>query len=87
MPGVARNQERYVPRRHRGRIAVGAERLPLRDRSRGGSASRSGASWRMSCNPARIERGAPDLGEHNDYVFSELATEPARRRHQIWETR
>ena len=21
-------------------------------------------------NPARIERGAPDLGEHNDYVFS-----------------
>ena len=29
-----------------------------------------GPSWRMSRNPARIERGAPDLGEHNDYVFS-----------------
>ena len=29
-----------------------------------------GPSWRMSRHPARIERGAPDLGEHNDYVFS-----------------
>ena len=46
-----------------------------------------GPSWRMSQNPARIERGAPDLGEHNDYVFSELATEPEGRRHQIQETR
>ncbi len=46
-----------------------------------------GPSWRMARNPARIERGAPDLGEHNDYVFSELATEPQGRRHQIWETR
>ena len=34
-----------------------------------------------------VERGAPDLGEHNDYVFSELATEPERRRHQIQEAR
>ena len=32
-----------------------------------------GPSWRMSRNPARIECGAPDLGEHNDYVFTELA--------------
>jgi crotonobetainyl-CoA:carnitine CoA-transferase CaiB-like acyl-CoA transferase len=31
-----------------------------------------GPSWRMSRHPARIERGAPDLGEHNDYVFTEL---------------
>ncbi len=30
-----------------------------------------GPSWRMSRNPALIERGAPDLGEHNDYVFSD----------------
>ena len=44
-----------------------------------------GPSWRMSENPARIERGAPDLGEHNDYVFSEPATEPEGRRHQIQE--
>ncbi|MFY9919819.1 MAG: CoA transferase [Mycobacterium sp.] len=35
-----------------------------------------GPSWRIARNPARIERGAPDLGEHNDYVFSELAMEP-----------
>jgi crotonobetainyl-CoA:carnitine CoA-transferase CaiB-like acyl-CoA transferase len=28
-----------------------------------------GPSWRLSRNPALIERGAPDLGEHNDYVF------------------
>jgi crotonobetainyl-CoA:carnitine CoA-transferase CaiB-like acyl-CoA transferase len=31
-----------------------------------------GPSWRMLRNPALIERGAPDLGEHNDYVFTEL---------------
>ncbi|MEV3902172.1 CoA transferase [Mycobacterium sp. NPDC050551] len=30
-----------------------------------------GPSWRMARNPARIERGAPDLGEHNDYVFGD----------------
>jgi crotonobetainyl-CoA:carnitine CoA-transferase CaiB-like acyl-CoA transferase len=31
-----------------------------------------GSPWRMSRAPARIERGAPDLGEDNDdndYVF------------------
>ncbi len=27
------------------------------------------APWRMSVAPVRIERGAPDLGEHNDYVL------------------
>jgi crotonobetainyl-CoA:carnitine CoA-transferase CaiB-like acyl-CoA transferase len=31
-----------------------------------------GPSWRMLRNPALIERGAPDLGEHNEYVFTEL---------------
>lgn len=31
-----------------------------------------GPSWRLSRDPARIERGAPDLGEHNDYVFGEI---------------
>ncbi|OBA96289.1 CoA-transferase [Mycobacteriaceae bacterium 1482268.1] len=46
-----------------------------------------GPSWRMLRNPALIERGAPDLGEHNDYVFAHLATEPGGRRHQIQETR
>jgi crotonobetainyl-CoA:carnitine CoA-transferase CaiB-like acyl-CoA transferase len=47
-----------------------------------------GPSWQMSRNPALIENGAPDLGEHNDYVFSDLATEPPDDpRHQIRETR
>ncbi|OBA80799.1 CoA-transferase [Mycobacterium sp. 1164966.3] len=31
-----------------------------------------GPSWRMTRNPARIERGAPDLGEDNDYVLGEI---------------
>jgi crotonobetainyl-CoA:carnitine CoA-transferase CaiB-like acyl-CoA transferase len=44
-----------------------------------------GPSWQMSRNPALIENGAPDLGEHNDYVFSDLATEPDDWRHQIRE--
>ena len=39
-----------------------------------------GPSWRMFGNPALIEHGAPDLGEHNDYVFSDLL--PEGRRHQ-----
>lgn len=34
-----------------------------------------GPSWRMHNNPALIARGAPDLGEHNDYVFTEMAME------------
>ncbi|RDH78396.1 CoA transferase [Mycolicibacterium moriokaense] len=36
-----------------------------------------GPSWRMARNPALIERGAPDLGEHNDYVFTEVLSEQA----------
>jgi crotonobetainyl-CoA:carnitine CoA-transferase CaiB-like acyl-CoA transferase len=31
-----------------------------------------GPSWQLSRRPARIERGAPDLGEDNDYVLGEL---------------
>ncbi|SON59645.1 putative CoA-transferase [Mycobacterium simulans] len=31
-----------------------------------------GPSWRMTRNPAGIERGAPDLGEDNDYVLYEM---------------
>ena len=28
--------------------------------------------WRMTPDEASIERGAPLLGEHNDYVYGEL---------------
>lgn len=31
-----------------------------------------GTPWRMSPDEARLERGAPMLGEHNDYVYGEL---------------
>jgi crotonobetainyl-CoA:carnitine CoA-transferase CaiB-like acyl-CoA transferase len=31
-----------------------------------------GAPWRMTDAPAQITRGAPDLGEHNDYVLNEI---------------
>jgi len=31
-----------------------------------------GPPWRMSRASARIERGAPDLGEDNEYVFNEV---------------
>src|SRR6185312_602804 len=31
-----------------------------------------GPPWRMSRASARIERGAPDLGEDNEYVFDEV---------------
>jgi crotonobetainyl-CoA:carnitine CoA-transferase CaiB-like acyl-CoA transferase len=30
------------------------------------------APWRMSVAPAQIERGAPDLGEHDDYVLHDI---------------
>ncbi|MGB6207271.1 CoA transferase, partial [Mycobacterium sp.] len=35
------------------------------------------APWRMSTAPAQIERGAPDLGEHNDYVLHDILRAPA----------
>ncbi|MCV7032058.1 CaiB/BaiF CoA transferase family protein [Mycobacterium sherrisii] len=31
-----------------------------------------GASWRMTRGPARVERGAPDLGEDTGYVLHEI---------------
>ena len=31
-----------------------------------------GPPWRMTPDEAKIERGAPLLGEHNDYVYGEL---------------
>jgi crotonobetainyl-CoA:carnitine CoA-transferase CaiB-like acyl-CoA transferase len=31
-----------------------------------------GPAWRMARGPARIERGAPDLGEDTDYVLHEI---------------
>ncbi len=31
-----------------------------------------GPPWRLARCPARIERGAPELGEDNDYVFGEI---------------
>jgi crotonobetainyl-CoA:carnitine CoA-transferase CaiB-like acyl-CoA transferase len=33
-----------------------------------------GPSWRMRRNPARIEKGAPDLGEDTGYVLREILT-------------
>jgi crotonobetainyl-CoA:carnitine CoA-transferase CaiB-like acyl-CoA transferase len=36
-----------------------------------------GPSWRMTRGPARIERGAPDLGEDTDYVLHGILGAPA----------
>jgi crotonobetainyl-CoA:carnitine CoA-transferase CaiB-like acyl-CoA transferase len=38
-----------------------------------------GPSWRMYRNPASISRGAPELGEHNAYVYRELLGLSAER--------
>jgi crotonobetainyl-CoA:carnitine CoA-transferase CaiB-like acyl-CoA transferase len=38
------------------------------------------APWRMSVAPAEVARGAPDLGEHDDYVFNEIIGSPANSR-------
>ena len=38
-----------------------------------------GPSWRMAPDMAKVERGAPLLGEHNDYVYREiLGLDPAQ---------
>lgn len=39
---------------------------------RNGSRPIIGPSWRMTPDPAAVERGAPLLGEHNDYVYREI---------------
>jgi crotonobetainyl-CoA:carnitine CoA-transferase CaiB-like acyl-CoA transferase len=41
------------------------------DHSRG-SRPMIGPAWRMSPDPARIERGAPKIGEDNEYVYREI---------------
>ena len=38
-----------------------------------------GPSWRMSPDMAKVERGAPMLGEHNDYVYREILGLPQER--------
>lgn len=38
-----------------------------------------GPSWRMSPDEAKVERGAPLIGEHNDYVYRELLGLPRDR--------
>lgn len=39
---------------------------------RSGSRPIIGPSWRMEPDMAKVERGAPLLGEHNDYVYREV---------------
>lgn len=46
---------------------------------RNGSRPIIGPSWRMSPDPAAVERGAPLLGEHNDYVYREILGLPQER--------
>jgi crotonobetainyl-CoA:carnitine CoA-transferase CaiB-like acyl-CoA transferase len=38
-----------------------------------------GPPWRMARDPATIDRGAPDLGEHDDYVFGQLLGAPTTK--------
>jgi crotonobetainyl-CoA:carnitine CoA-transferase CaiB-like acyl-CoA transferase len=38
-----------------------------------------GPSWRMTPDMAAVERGAPTLGEHNDYVYREILGLPQER--------
>lgn len=38
-----------------------------------------GPSWRMTPDEAKIERGAPLIGEHNDYVYREILGLPRDR--------
>lgn len=43
-----------------------------------GSRPITGPSWRMSHSPVRIEKGAPLLGEDNDYIYRQLLGLSAR---------
>ena len=43
------------------------------------------APWQMSATPAVIHRGAPMLGEHNDYVLGELLGLSAQARQRLIE--
>ena len=44
-----------------------------------------GAPWRLSATPAVIQRAAPTLGEHNDYVLGELLGLSAQERQRLIE--
>jgi crotonobetainyl-CoA:carnitine CoA-transferase CaiB-like acyl-CoA transferase len=44
-----------------------------------------GAPWKLSATPAVIQRAAPTLGEHNDYVLGELLGLSAQERQQLVE--
>jgi crotonobetainyl-CoA:carnitine CoA-transferase CaiB-like acyl-CoA transferase len=44
-----------------------------------------GAPWQMSATPAVIQRAAPTLGEHNDYVLGELLGLSAQERQRLVE--
>jgi crotonobetainyl-CoA:carnitine CoA-transferase CaiB-like acyl-CoA transferase len=63
---------------------IGDERLWQRDFYRFVSDHREGQrpilgpAWRLSRAAARIEHGAPDLGEHNNYVLEEIVGMPAQ---------
>lgn len=46
---------------------------------RNGSRPIIGPSWRISPDPAAVERGAPLLGEHNDYVYREILGLPQKQ--------
>ena len=44
-----------------------------------------GAPWKLSVTPAVIQRAAPTLGEHNDYVLGELLGLSAQERQRLVE--
>lgn len=46
---------------------------------RNGSRPIIGPSWRMEPDAARVETGAPLLGEHNDYVYRDILGLPRER--------
>lgn len=55
---------------------------PVED-SKGRSIPIVGAPWRMSATPASINRAAPLLGEHNDYVLGELLGLSTKERQRL----
>jgi crotonobetainyl-CoA:carnitine CoA-transferase CaiB-like acyl-CoA transferase len=50
----------------------GAEVIKVEAPGRGSQRPILGPSWQMSRTPARIARGAPDLGEDTEYVLHEI---------------
>ncbi len=70
--GCGREQQRDRRRRDRRPTIVGARVVPIRHRSPRRPTSDIGTIVADSASPARIERGAPDLGQDNDYVLHEI---------------